>query len=151
MKAPAACLFALVALAGCTNPVDESAWTTYKGFATCVHTGQFEQARGMLEHNAPAGWQPRIGGPAAPSRNFSFKSIQLDRKSASANGDTLTLTTGVTMTYADKRNPLEVVFMWVWGGEWFYPDEKLRYIHHATMTRVDGAWKISDVRIEPKG
>jgi hypothetical protein len=141
----------LIALAGCSDPVDEPAWTTYKHFATCVHTAQFEEARGMLQYHAPAGWQPRIGGPPAPSKHFKFKAAEFDRQSASASGDSLTLVTDVTLVYSDKRDTPEVLYYFLFGGgDWFAPDEKLHYTHHATMTKVDGVWKVTDVQITPK-
>ena len=154
MKSPAAFLLlplALLTLAGCSDPVDESAWNTYKVFAGNVHTANFQVARDMLEHKAPPGWSPRIGGPEKPIKHFNFKSVELERKSFSANGDSVSLKTDVTVTYADRRNGLEVVVMSIFGGgEWFYPDEKLRYTHQATMRRVDGVWKVSEVQIVPK-
>ncbi|MEK7468974.1 MAG: hypothetical protein AAB074_16490 [Planctomycetota bacterium] len=154
MKSSAALLllpFALMTLTGCSDPVDESAVNTYKVFAGNIHSGNFQAARDMLEHKAPQGWSPRVGGPPAPTKKFRIKSVDIERNSWSARGDSITLSAEVTITYEDRRKALEVVFIWMFGGgEWFAPDEKLRWTHHATMRRVDGVWKISDVQIVPK-
>lgn len=151
MKAPAALLLLLVAASGCSEPVDDAAWIAYQRFATSVHSGNMEDARGMLQHKVPPGWTPRIGGPPAPTKHFRFKSVEVDRKSLSIHGDTATVRAEVTVLYADKRGAPEVIFVGIFGGgEWFQPDEKLKYTHQATMTRVDGAWKVSDVQIFPK-
>lgn len=136
----------LLAVAGCSDPKTDEAWTTCEHFTQSVHSGDFTEARSMTAGKTAWGWFPKIEREVAASemKNWKFGSVDLDRKTRSRTGDTVEFTSNVTVTYVDRRNGLDVVFLYVLGGgEWFRPDETRRYREEITLTLIDGTWKVT--------